>query len=147
MRINFRSNSAPSMKAGLYFSKTSNVLFNQNPNINYVTNEVVKISKEGSRYIEDTTIPQVIKKYFAEIPFIKELAQKFDTFIHFCKVPKGGRFNKSEFVAYAKISWADYSKKYAEQKDFIGTSTVSQEAALYDLFRQLENAKIAKKLN
>ena len=71
----------PSMQAGLYFCKTSNVIFNKNAN--YKTEEIVKISQDGFKYTEETRIPQIIKEKFAKIPFIKNLAEKFDTFIFF----------------------------------------------------------------
>ena len=131
----------PSMKAGLYFSKTSNVLFNQNASIKYATDEIVKISKEGSRYIEDTAISQTIKDRYAKIPFIKELSEKFDTFVHFHETAKGGHANQFNYISYTKVSWADYSKKQAEQRDFIGQSPVSQELATEKMFRNVENCR------
>lgn len=136
-------NRKPSMKAGLYFTKNSNVLFNKNSNIKYVTDEVVKVSQEGSRYIEDTGILQVIKDKFAEIPFIKNLSEQFDTFIHFKEAPKCERTSQFENVSYAKIIWADSSKESAEQREFIGRSPVSQKLATKKLFKNIENNQFA----
>ena len=113
MRIQSIDNNAPSMQAGLYFTKNSNVLFNKNTNIKYITDEIVQISQEGTRYIEDVKLSKAIKDRFAQIPFIKELTEKFETFVHFHEAPKDSRTNQFEHVSYAKISWADYTKAYA----------------------------------
>ena len=136
------NNYAPTMMAGLYFTKTSSVLFNKNPNIKYATDELVKVSKEGSRYIEDTNISQVMKERFSKIPFIKKLAEQFDTFVHFHESPKGSTISKFEHVSYAKISWADYSKKSAEAREFLGMSRLSQESAKNRMFKELTNAQL-----
>ena len=136
---NFEIN--PSMKAGLYFTKTSSVLFNKDKNVKYITNEVVKISKEGSRYIEDGSILPEIKERFAKISFIRDLAEKFDTFVHFHETPKSKRTNQFEHVAYAKVSWADYSKESAEKREFIGRSPISQELATDKMFKNIEDRK------
>ena len=135
-------NYTPTMRAGLYFSKNSNVLFNKNTNIKYVTDEIVKVSKEGSRYIEDTNISQVMKERFSTIPFIKKLAEQFDTFVHFHETPKGSIISKFEHVSYAKISWADYSKKFAETKEVVGMNSFSQEKARNEMFEKLTNTQL-----
>ena len=141
MRISSINNyeTSPSMKAGLYFTKTSSVLFNKDKNVKYMSNEVVKVSKEGSRYIEDTHILPEMKERFAKIPFIRDLAEKFDTFVHFHETSKGERTNQFEHVSYAKVSWADYSKQYAEKREFIGRSPISQELATSKMFMNIEN--------
>ena len=136
------NNYAPTMMAGLYFTKTSNVLFNKNPNIKYATDELVKVSKEGSRYIEDTNISQAMKKRFSKIPFIRKLAEQFDTFVHFHETPKGSATSKFKHISYAKISWADYSKKSAETRDFVGMSPFSQESATNEMFKKLTNTQL-----
>ncbi len=143
MRIqSIKNYHAPSMKSGLYFTKTSSVLFNQDPTIKYATNSVINVSKEGSRYIKDTQIPQKIKDKFSEIPFIKELAEKFDTFIHFHETPKGSNYNQFEHVSYAKISWADYSQKYAQHRNFVGRSPISQDLATEKMFKNIETTQL-----
>lgn len=136
---NFETN--PSMKAGLYFTKTSSVLFNKDKNVKYMSNEVVKVSKEGSRYIEDTCISPETKERFAKIPFIRDLAEKFDTFLHFHQTPKGERTNQFEHVSYTKVSWADYSKKLTEKREFVGRSPITQELATEKMFKNIEQGK------
>ena len=125
----------PSMQAGLYFSKTSNVIFNKNAN--YKTEEIVKLSQEGFKYIEDTKTPQIIKEKFAKIPFIKNLAEKFDTFIFFREIPKGAYKNFDNF-SYTKISWGDTTKKMAEIRRAEGNSPISQTLATEKMFKNIE---------
>lgn len=125
----------PSMQAGLYFSKTSNVLFNKNAN--YKTGEIVKLSQEGFKYIEDTKTTQIIKEKFANIPFIKNLAEKFDTFIFFREIPKGLYKNFDNF-SFTKISWCDTTKKMAEIRRAEGNSPISQTLATEKMFKNIE---------
>ena len=133
------SNFSPSMKRGLYFTKGSIVLYNQDRNINFVTKEAVKVSNDDCRYIEDTLIPQSIKDRFANIPFVKKLSKQFDTFIFFREVQIGDKNNASgEHLAFANIGWADFSKKMAEKREVIGHSPKSQEAALEQMFNNLK---------
>ena len=131
----------PINRKSLYTFYEGRTLFNQNASIKYATDEIVKISKEGSRYIEDSAISQTIKDRYAKIPFIKELSEKFDTFVHFHETAKGGHANQFNYISYTKVSWADYSKKQAEQRDFIGQSPVSQELATEKMFRNVENCR------
>ena len=139
MRIQSIDKNNPSMKAGLYFTKKSSVLYNKSKNLKFITNEPVKVSKEGTRYIEDNVIPQSIKDRFASIPFIKELSEKFDTFIFYREIPKN-HYNNSGFhnISYAQIGWADYSKVMAERRDVQGCSPISQEIATEKMFKNLE---------
>lgn len=133
-------NQNPAMKAGLYFTKKSNVIYNKDLNIKYATDEIVKVSKEGSRYIEDNLIPQSIKDRFAKIPFIKDLSEKFDTFIYFREIPKEHK-NNSGFhnISFAQIGWADYSKGMAQKREVQGCSPISQEIATDKMFKNLES--------
>ena len=136
---NFETN--PSMKAGLYFTKTSSVLFNKDTNVKNISKEVVKVSKEGSRYIEDVHILPEIKERFAKIPFIRNLAEKFDTFLYFHQTPKGERTNQFEHVSFAKVSWSDYSKNSVEKREFEGRSPITQELATEKMFKNIEQRK------
>ena len=113
------------------------MLFNKNTK--YITQEQVKISERGIRYIENTGIPQNIKERFQNNPFIKELAEQFDTFVFFRELPKGHENNFGwEHFSFAKISWADFSKKMAEQRNVQGSSPISQELATDKMFKNLE---------
>ena len=126
----------PSTK-GLYFSKVSNVLFNKDAK--YITQKQVKISEHGIRYIEDTSIPQKIKERFQNNPFIKELAEQFDTFVFFRELPKGHENNLGwGHFSYAKISWADFSKNMAQKRTVDGNSAISVNFATDKMFKNLE---------
>ena len=142
MRIPEISYQQPSMTSGLYFVKNSNVLFSTGKKFNYVTGEVIKTSKDGYRYIEDSTIPPDIVKKFSQSPFIKYLAKKFDTFIFFREIPKNfktkeGRNNFS----YVKISWADKKSKIVQIKEAYGKNPISQKLATENLFENLRQNK------
>ena len=130
----------PSMQAGLYFCKTSNVIFNKNAN--YKTEEIVKISQDGFKYTEETRIPQIIKEKFAKIPFIKNLAEKFDTFIFFSEIPKGAYMNFDNF-SYTKISWGDTTKKIAQERVAEGNSPISQTLATEKMLKNIEKENFA----
>ena len=145
MRVNSELGISPSMKKGLYFTKKSNVIYNINPTFQYMTDEIVKVSEEGSRYIEDNLILPSIKERFAKIPFIKELAKKFDTFVFFREIPKGDccHFNH---LTYATIGWADYSKEAAQRKAVMGKSSISQKLATEDMFNNLEKGVFNKNI-
>ena len=126
-------------KNGLYFTKSSSVLFNKSNEVNYLSEEIVKKSPTGARYIENTGLSQEIKNAFSKIPFIKNLSEKFDTFVWFSKIPKE---NKNEqFMTVAKISWADYSKPKAEERMAYATSNVSEEDSFDILIKNIENKK------
>lgn len=126
----------PSSK-GLYFSKVSNVLFNKEAK--YITQEQVKVSERGIRYIEDTAIPQKIKERFMKIPFIQEVSEKFDTFIFFRELAKGHENNLGwGHFSYAKISWADFSRNMAQNRRVDGSSAISIELATDKMFKNLE---------
>lgn len=142
MRIQSIDNSkqSPTMKAGLYFTKKSNALFNRDPNIKFITKDVVKVSKDGLRYIEDNLIPQNIKDRFVKNPFIKELSEKFDTFVFYRELPKGHKNNFGcENIAFAKISWADSTQSHVQMRAVNGYSPVSKDLAIDKMFTNLEN--------
>ena len=87
---NLNNNNNISFKNGLYFAKTPYILFNKKTSINYFANEKFKYnifnseiltSKEGFRYIKDDITSADIKKEVTNLPFIKDLAERFDTFV------------------------------------------------------------------
>ena len=143
MRIQSTDNKAPSMKAGLYFTSKSNVLFN--PKARYITKEPVKVSADGFRYIEDTNISQEIKDKFANIPFIQALSEIFDTFIFFRELPVGSKNNFGVCnIALAKISWANSSMNGAQVIEAFGESPISQEYANKKCFEDVNKNNIQK---
>ena len=145
MRVNSELGISPSMQKGLHFTKKSNVIYNIDPKFQYITDELVKVSEEGSRYIEDNLILPSIKERFAKIPFIRELAEKFDTFVFFREIPKEDNSNFNH-LTYAIIGWADYSKDAAQRKAVMGRSSISQKLATEDMFNNLEKGVFNKNI-
>lgn len=128
-----RSNNLP-FRSGLYFSKSSQVLFNKT--LNFVNKEGVKISEGGYQYKEHTRIPESIKDMFRRSPFLKTLSKNFDTFVWFDTIPKDGNYD--HHLAVAKILWADPTKKYAQTREIVCTSKKSTAAALKKIFEALD---------
>ena len=144
MRIQSINNNVVSK--GLYFTKTSNVLFNKDKSINYLNNDAVKISEQGFRYIEDTSVAENIKEKFANIPFVKNLAEKFDVFVFFRELPVGhhNNFGNTHF-AFSKISWAEIGdKEAAEIRIAKGNSPVLQEYATEKMFKNIEKENFSE---
>ena len=136
--------SSPSSK-GLYFTRVSNVLFNKNHNINYVTKDAVKYSENGYRYIEDRTITKEVKERFSFMPFVRELSKKFDTFVFFSELPKGHPNNLGNtHFSFARITWADSTKGHNELRVVSGNSPVSQECATKAMFDNLSKKQFSE---
>ena len=137
-------NNTPTMRAGLYFAKKSDLFLNKNTNIKHTTNEVIKISKEGYKFIEDRLIPETIKKRFARIPFIEELSKRFDTFIFYREIPKNKKRNPFNHLSLVKLIWKDNIKNETEIREAIGISPISQDLATNQMFIELENCNLCK---
>ena len=129
-------NNGINFKNGLFFTKSSSVLFNKSENVSYLSEEIVKKSPTGARYIENTSISASVKEAFAKIPFIKNLAEKFDTFVWFSHIPKESANEK--FQTIAKISWADYSKSKAEERMAFAESKISEKDSFEKLVGNIE---------
>jgi hypothetical protein len=141
-KINYQN--TPEFKAGLYFSRSSSVLFNRNHNITFRTPDQPQVSSEGFRYFEDKNISEELKEKFANIPFIKKLAQKFDTFI-WTGFSKEGLFGKKNIVV-TKIAWADLSKKAAQKECVVAGSNISKEDSFDKMFEKLNKEIFIKKI-
>ncbi len=132
-------NNGINFKSGLFFTKSSSVLFNKSENVSYLSEEIVKKSPTGARYIENTGLSQEIKDAFSKIPFVKNLAEKFDTFVWFSHIPKESANEK--FQTIAKISWADYSKSKAEERMAFAESKISEKDSFENLIDNINNEK------
>ena len=99
--------SKPSFKA-LYFSKKVPTLKH-----NY---ENQKITATGLKYVEDTSakLTQEIKEAIAENPFIKRVAEKFDTFVDYM----GTKFDSS---------YSNFNKTYGNFSSKINVYIVNPE--------------------
>ena len=128
---------------GVYFTKIPNVKFDKTQNAN--KSSIAKVSEQGFRYVENKTISKEIKEKFLSNPFIKELSEKFDTFIFFREIPKNHPNNMqyNSHFSFAKISWTDLSKEGTEIRQVYGNSPISQKAATDAMFKNLENRKFS----
>lgn len=104
------------MKSGLYFAKPG-VLFN--PNANYVNPEGQKITEKGVRYFESIELSESIRKKIAEIPFIKELSEKYETFVSVIQA----KTNSGEPIGKIEIQYANYKKKKVKRYEIYGIIT------------------------
>lgn len=127
-----------SFKKGLYFTKSSHIEISKKFQNTLTSNETIRESKEGFKYIVDTQTPQALKEKLAKIPFIKQLAEKYDTFI-FCGEPfKCSFFN--DYYSYLRVMWADRTKANVRIETFSGQSSISEQKAQEHMLNSLEKA-------
>ena len=139
MHIQPINNVANVSSKGLYFAKPG-ILFNRSAN--YLNNNGALVSKTGVRYFEDTSIPQKIKDAVENNKYIRDLASKFDTFVCYsCNI---GPFSK-KWIAQLHLSWADYTEKYASQRQlFSDLENDSKESAEDSLIKNMEKQFVHK---
>ena len=127
----------------LYFVK-GNPLFNHK--YRYTGSNCVKLSKNGTQYIENLNITSETKGRLANIPFIKALAKKFETFVLYTGVLHDNVANNSVAIDRIEIYWAN--KKYKKAKNaIVAAGTVNKPYDNAKLFNILENdEKLNKKL-
>ena len=142
--ISSNLNNDISFKNGLYFAKTPYILFNKKTSINYFANEKFKYnifnseiltSKEGFRYIKDDITSADIKKEVTNLPFIKDLSERFDTFV-VCHKPSFID-NLKKYSSVLEVFWADYSKGQVQNEVVIGYSKKSETAAVENMIHNL----------
>ena len=124
---------------GLYFAKFG-VLFNKRAE--FLKNSGVSVSETGVRYFEDTSIPQKIKEAVEKNKYIKNLADKYDTFVSYsCRISP---FNK-KWVAILQLSWADYSQKFASKRDvFSKLDSADKQSAEDSLLKNMAKNFVCK---
>ena len=123
-------------KKGLYFAKTTDILFNKKANYDYFVNGNILKSRDGFRYIQDDLVSPELKNRIINLPFVKELSENFDTFI-VCHKPFFSDYFK-DHKSVLEIFWADYSKDYAQHKIVIGSSKKSQDLAIDNMINNLD---------
>ena len=106
----------PSMTAGLYFAKPG-VLFN--PNVSFVDTEGQKITQKGVRYFENNELAENIRKRISEIPFVKELSKKYETFVTVIQSKPKDTTN----IQKIEIQYADYEKNKVKKYEAYGFLT------------------------
>lgn len=121
---------------GLYFVKNPTVLFDKSAKLDIFANEAVSLSKEGFKYVEDTVVSPKLKDKISNIPFIKDLAEKFDTFVYLSKPFNNTYYNK--YYSHLKVKWADSSSALPKKCDVIGSSPKSPNAAVNNMVKNLE---------
>ena len=69
-----------------------------------------KITATGLKYVEDTSakLTQEIKEVIAENPFIKRVAEKFDTFVRYVGTTFDSNFK--EFSSKTFLGWLGFAK-------------------------------------
>ena len=131
MQVQRVNSAGPSFGAGLYFTELSFPLLDKG--LSVIKQSGVKVSKEGYKYVELKRLPQSVKERFTENKFLKNLSDKFETFVWF----QSFKENKETFmpnIAAMKFFWID-SKNSAIQSRFIQTSSkVSKEDAINKMF-------------
>lgn len=134
MRVNSVDNGNVYFKSGLYFT-TVPVKFDKNAD--FAQKVGVKVSQEGFKYIERPNISAPIIKKFQNNKFVKNLAEKFDTFVLYEEIPQNKK-SSSNFIVMAKIWWFDNIKNAGQYKGARGLSRSSKDHALDKMFKELK---------
>ena len=98
--------------------------------------KVVSISEDGFRYVENKSVPQKVKSAISNDSFVKDLAEKFDTFVYVRKPFKCPDFDN--YCSHMKIKWFDSSKNAIETRDVVGISQESKKTALTTMLDKLK---------
>ena len=97
------------------------------------------IKNSGKRFPEGRVTvnlaPADIKKEVANLPFIKDLAEKFDTFV-VCHKPSFID-NLKKYSSVLEVFWADYSKGQVQNEVVIGYSKKSKTDAVENMIHNL----------
>lgn len=96
---------------GLYFTKGTPKF---NENLCFPAHKNSKYTESGVRYVEDKLIPKDLKEKFANLKIVKDLSEKFDTFIQYVSI--GNINNKSKnYSSFAYIRYDDKSTPRAKE--------------------------------
>ena len=109
---------------GLYFAKTTPLC---NEGFNYVNKAEQKVSKQGIKYLEDKDIAANVKERISNIPFIKEMGEKFETFVVYTEKKMEKFFNKEqeEYVSIIDMHVINKQEKKSQNYVFLGRDTNS----------------------
>lgn len=123
----------PSGKA-LYFTKTPTIAIDKG--MEFLSHENVSTSKKGIRYLKDDEIPREIRKKLGELPFIKKLSKKYETFVWFVESK-----TLDTYRSWVKISHVKNGMDYATNHYVVGTSNADQIIARENLYSNIKNKK------
>ena len=129
MKINMSQPSSVKFGSGVYYTEDSNIGFVKN--IKTMAKDGVKFSEEGYKYHE-AKLPQEIKDRFENNELIKNLSEKYDTFIWFEDLECGNR----NFVI-SKIMWNPTEENFPQAFPVVGYSEVSREDAIDKMFEAI----------
>lgn len=134
MKIDFTHNQQQntSFQKGVYFVKNPSIIFEKKQKVIVAHKDIFSVSQDGFKYIENKNIKADLKNRITNAPFIKELAEKFDTFVYLSKPLKNDYYNK-KYYSHMKIKWAENKKC-----DVIGGSADSAKAAVASMLNNLE---------
>ncbi|GEM_PF-3030591 len=115
----------PSAK-GLYFADKY-PLFNPRSNYtkSYLKGKELLFSENGYRYVENKEISQELKEKLSNIPFIKYLSEKYDTFIINKIIRNTNPFDSNRLVSSTEVIWAKPKKKYPQSVTATGFSDLN----------------------
>lgn len=125
-----------SFQKGLYFTDSPKVLFNKNMKVDDFMKKVISTSNEGFRYVENKSVPNNVKNAISDNSFVKDLAEKFDTFVYVRKPFKCPDFEN--YCAHLKIKWFDPLENKVETRDVVGISNESRKLALNTMLDKLK---------
>jgi len=126
-----------SFQKGLYFVDNPTVIFDKNKKVESSLRRVFwEKSNDGFLYVENKSVPQKVKSAISNDAFIKDLAEKFDTFVYVRKPFKSPDFNN--YCSHMKIKWFDSSKNAIETRDVVGISQESKKTALTTMLDKLK---------
>lgn len=125
-----------SFQRGLYFTDSPKVLFDKSLKVDDFMKKVVSTSEDGFRYVENKLVPNNLKDTISNCSFIKDLAEKYDTFVYVRKPFKCPDFEN--YCSHMKIKWFDSSKNKVETRDVVGLSNDSRKFALNAMLDKLK---------
>lgn len=134
--INSNTQNNPSFQKGLYFTKTSTVMFDKSKSLNCWAREHISTSSDGFKYLENKSASKSLKETIANIPFVKDLAERFDTFVYLRKPFRSPYFGKN--YSPLKIQWFDESKGAVQSVEVLGKDGFSNDKAVKNMINNLE---------
>ena len=109
MHIQSINNSSNVSSKGLYYAK-ANALVNKS--VRNMAKECVSVSDTGIKFVEDKTVPQIIKDAVENNKYIKDVADKYDAFVSY--VNQKGILTRAH-ISQLRMVWKDSSKEEVQQ--------------------------------
>ena len=129
---------------GLYFTTSKPLRPLTELGARKTTNNIIKISEQGIKYVEDTGIKPEVKEKFAKINWINKLAENKDVFVFFKTIRKRAKDSPYKYETLVDIRYLGQDGLKTEGRVVIGASNLSAESATKNIFRQLRKRNYAK---